>query len=164
MALNKVFLIGNVGKDPDIRTTEQGVKVAQFPLATSEAYKDREGNPHQQTEWHNIVAWRHLADVCDNYVKKGTHVHIEGKIKTRSWEDKEGTKRYVTEIVADGLQILTPKGDRDVRQSPLPVPEPARNRGSITQAAARVAAEQRTTPIVPSAEIAEEIEADDLPF
>lgn len=153
MELNKVFLIGNVGKDPDIRTTEQGVKVAQFPLATSERYKDREGNQHEQTEWHSVVAWRHLADICDNYVKKGTHLFIEGKIKTRSWEDKEGTKRYVTEIVADNIQML---GKRDSGQQ-----------ASVTEAAAHVAAMQQknkaTTPMVSSEALADESD-NDLPF
>jgi len=104
--INKVILVGNLGKDPDIQTFDSGVKKASFSLATSEEYKDKEGNKVQQTEWHNIVLWRGLAEVAEKYLNKGNQVYIEGKIRTRSWEDKDGNKRYTTEIVGDNMTML----------------------------------------------------------
>ncbi len=104
--VNKVILIGNVGKDPDVRYLEGNVPVARFPLATSETYRNRDGEKVTQTEWHNIVIWRGLAKVVEDYVKKGQALYIEGKIKTRSFDDKSGNKRYITEIVADNMQML----------------------------------------------------------
>jgi single-strand DNA-binding protein len=98
--VNKVILVGNLGKDPDVMTFENGVKKASFSLATTESYKDKENNWVEQTEWHNIVLWRWLAE--KNLIK-GDTVYIEGKLKTRSWDDKEGNKRYTTEIWADKL-------------------------------------------------------------
>ncbi|MDD2380906.1 MAG: single-stranded DNA-binding protein [Mariniphaga sp.] len=111
MSINKVILVGNVGKDPDIRHLDTGVAVASFPLATSENYIARNGDKVSTTEWHNIVVWRGLADVAEKYVNKGRQLYIEGKIKTRSWDDKEGNKRYTTEIVADVMQLLGPRPD-----------------------------------------------------
>ena len=105
LGVNKVILLGNVGKDPEVQHLEGGVSVAKFPLATTETYKDKNGNKIDQTEWHNIVAWRGLADVAEKIVKKGSQVYIEGKIRTRAWEDKEKNKRYTTEIVADVITI-----------------------------------------------------------
>ena len=107
--INKAILIGNVGQDPEIRYTgdvNNGTKVATFRLATTERYRDRSGNLQEHTEWHNIVVWRNTADVVEKYVKKGTQVYVEGRIRTRSWDDQTGNKRYVTEIVADTLQLL----------------------------------------------------------
>ena len=104
--VNKVILIGNLGKDPESQTFDSGVKKTSFPLATSEEYKDKEGNKVQTTEWHNVVLWRGLAEVAEKYLAKGNTVFIEGKIKTRSWEDKEGNKRYTTEIVGDNMTML----------------------------------------------------------
>lgn len=104
--INKVILIGNLGKDPDIQTFDSGVKKASFPIATSEEYKDKDGNKVQQTEWHNIILWRGMAEVAEKYLNKGNQVYIEGKIKTRSWEDKDGNKRYITEIVGDNMTML----------------------------------------------------------
>ena len=106
MSLNKVMLIGNVGKDPEIRYLDGGgqnnpnAKVANFTLATSERYRDRNGNPQERTEWHNIVAWRNSADIAEKYVKKGTQLYIEGKLRTRDWTDQSGNKRYTTEVYA----------------------------------------------------------------
>lgn len=111
MAVNKVILIGNVGKDPEIRHLDSGVAVANFPLATSESYIAKNGDKVETTEWHNIVAWRGLADVAEKYVTKGRQLYIEGKIRTRSWDDKDGNKRYTTEIVADVLQLLGSRPD-----------------------------------------------------
>ena len=109
--VNKVILIGNVGKDPEVRYIDNDVPVAHFPLATSETYRSRDGEKVTQTEWHNIVLWRGLAKVAENYVKKGHALYIEGKIRTRSYEDRDGVKKYITEIVADNMQMLTRKGD-----------------------------------------------------
>ena len=107
--INKVILIGNVGQDPEIRYTgdvNNGTKVATFRVATTERYRDRAGNLQEHTEWHSIVVWRNTADVVEKYVKKGTQVYIEGRLRSRSWDDQNGNKRYVTEIVADTLQLL----------------------------------------------------------
>lgn len=108
MGINKVILIGNVGKDPEVKHLDKGVSVAKFSLATSETYK-KDNQKVTNTEWHNIVAWRGLAEVAEKYVKKGTPLYIEGKIRTRSWDDKDGNKRYTTEIVADTMQLLGQK-------------------------------------------------------
>jgi single-strand DNA-binding protein len=106
-SLNKVQLIGNLGKDPEIRYTPGGVAVATFTIATNESWKDQEGNLQERTEWHNIVAWRKLAEICGEWLKKGKKVYIEGRIQTRSYDDKNtGAKRYITEIVADNMIML----------------------------------------------------------
>lgn len=107
--LNKVMLIGNVGKDPDIHFTPSGVKVAQFRMATTETWKDKEGAIQEHTDWHTIIAWRGLADVVEKLIHRGSRVYIEGKIQSRSFDDKEGHKRYVTEIVAENLLNLDSK-------------------------------------------------------
>ena len=113
MGVNKVILVGNVGKDPEIRHLDSGVAVANFPLATSETYKNKENQKVTNTEWHNIVLWRGLAEVAEKYVKKGNPLYIEGKIRTRSYDDKDGNKRYITEIVADTMQMLGSKQDNE---------------------------------------------------
>ncbi|HET7152902.1 MAG TPA: single-stranded DNA-binding protein [Candidatus Kapabacteria bacterium] len=105
-SLNKVLLIGNLGKDPELRYTANGQAVATFTLATNESWKDKEGNLQERTEWHNIVAWQRLAEICGEYLKKGKKVYVEGRLQTRNFEDKEGMKRYVTEIVCDDLIML----------------------------------------------------------
>lgn len=104
--VNKVILVGNLGKDPEIRYLDGGVPVANFPLATSESYKDKAGNRIDQTEWHNVVLWRGLAEITEKYLKKGNQVYIEGKIRSKTWEDKDGIKRYSTEIVAENMTLL----------------------------------------------------------
>jgi len=106
MSINKVILVGNLGKDPELRYTPTGTPVATFPLATSEKFKDRDGQPQERTEWHNIVAWRGLADICGKYLHKGKQVYIEGKIQTRKYQDRDGQDRYITEIIADQMQML----------------------------------------------------------
>ncbi|HEY4649997.1 MAG TPA: single-stranded DNA-binding protein [Pontibacter sp.] len=106
-SVNKVILIGNLGKDPEVRHLEGGVAVARFPLATSESYKDKTGQRVEKTEWHNIVLWRGLAEVAEKYLRKGQSVFIEGKIRTNQYQDKEGNQRYSTEIVADNMTMLT---------------------------------------------------------
>lgn len=104
-SLNKVQLIGNLGKDPELKYTSAGVAVATFSIATSDSWKDQEGNTQERTEWHNIVAWRKLAEICGEWLKKGKRVYIEGRLQTRNYE-KDGVKRYITEIVADQLIML----------------------------------------------------------
>ena len=114
MSLNKVMLIGNVGRDPEVRYLDGNsgnAKVATFTLATTERYRDRNGETRENTEWHNIVAWRGNADVAERFIKKGTQVYIEGRIRTRSWDDQTGNKRYTTEIIVDNLQLLGKKSD-----------------------------------------------------
>jgi single-strand DNA-binding protein len=108
--INKVILIGNLGKDPEIRHLEGGVSVANFPMATTETYKDKSGNRVEQTEWHNIVMWRGLAEVAEKYLKKGMTIYVEGKLRTRNYE-KDGQKHYRTEILADNMTILSRKDD-----------------------------------------------------
>lgn len=106
MSVNKVILVGNVGRDPEVRYLDKDVAVANFPLATSESYTAKNGEKVTTTEWHNIVIWRGLAKVVEQYVKKGDRLYIEGRIRTRSWEDKEGNKRYTTEIYGDNMEML----------------------------------------------------------
>jgi single-strand DNA-binding protein len=109
MSINKVILVGNVGKDPTIRYFDKGVAKATFPLATSETYTNQQGETITSTEWHNIVLWRALAEVAEKTVKKGSQIYIVGKIKTRSYVDKDGINKYITEILADTLLLLEKK-------------------------------------------------------
>ena len=111
------MLIGNLGKDPEVKTLENGAKIATFPLATSENYKDKEGNRQTRTEWHNLVLWRGLADIAENFLHKGSQVFVEGRLSTRKWEDKEGHTRYTTEVIGDNLVLLGRAGEGSA-QSP----------------------------------------------
>ena len=109
--VNKVFILGNVGKDPEIRSTQSGMTIASFTVATADRQKDAQGNWQDKTEWHNMVAFQRTAEIVRDYVKKGTQLHIEGKIQTRSWDDKEsGAKRYKTEILVNELSLLGKPG------------------------------------------------------
>ena len=163
--LNKVMLIGHLGNDPERRETASGQTVVNFTLATSENFKDSSGNPQERTEWHRIVVWGRLADICSQYLKKGRQVYIEGRLQTRSWDDsKSGEKKYTTEIVCSDMQMLGSGRDSggmgggeqgfgggQERQSfsrPAPRPEP-----SAGDFGGR-----------PSAGSMPEIEKDDLPF
>lgn len=113
-SVNKVILIGNLGKDPEIKYTPSGTPVAKFSLATNERYKDKSGEFQERTEWHNIVAWQRLAEIVGEYVKKGSKLYIEGRLQTSSWEDKQsGEKKYRTEIVANDLVLLSGRGEGD---------------------------------------------------
>ena len=105
-SVNKAILIGNLGADPEIRYTSGGQGVANFRIATNRVYNDRNGQRQEQTEWHNIVAWGKLAEICERYLKKGSSVYIEGRIQTRSWEDQSGQRRWTTEIVAQQMTML----------------------------------------------------------
>jgi single-strand DNA-binding protein len=147
--INKVILVGNLGKDPEIRHLENNVTVATFPLATSESYKDKNGNRVDKTEWHNIVLWRGLAEVAEKYVKKGQMVYIEGKLRTRNYQDKEGQQRYTTEIVADAMTML---GAR---------PEGGESSGGGSYGNK---AESNAPSSNPAASVAYDQEPDDLPF
>jgi single-strand DNA-binding protein len=108
--LNKVMLIGRLGADPEVRYTPDGAMITTFRLATDEQWKDKSGEKVQRTEWHRIVTFGRLAEICGNYLNKGKLVYVEGRIQTRSWEDKEGQKRYMTEIVAASMQMLDGRG------------------------------------------------------
>jgi single-strand DNA-binding protein len=105
-SLNKVLLIGNLGADPELRYTPSGAAVANFTMATREQWTSKEGEKQDRTEWHRIVAWRRLGEICGEYLHKGSLVYIEGRLQTRSWEDRDGNKRYTTEIIALGMQML----------------------------------------------------------
>ncbi len=126
--LNKAMLIGNLGGDPEIRYTQAGAPVATFTVATTERWTDKEGQKQETTEWHRVVAWRRLAEICGEYLHKGSRVYIEGKIQTRKWQDQNGNDRYTTEIVARDMQMLSPKGSSTGGDSggysQPPIPEP----------------------------------------
>ena len=115
MSFNKVILVGNVGKDPEIRRFENNIK-ASFSLATSETYTPKGGDKVTQTEWHNIVAWRRLAELAENYIRKGSQILVEGKIRYRSYDDRDGNKKYIVEIEADVIQLLGRKADSQGQQ------------------------------------------------
>lgn len=124
MSVNKVILLGNVGKDPEVRYLDTGIAVATFPLATSErAYTLANGTQvPERVEWHNLVFWRSLAEAVEKYVHKGDKLYVEGKIKTRTYDDQSGTKRYVTEIFVDSMDMLTPKGASSATSVPSATP------------------------------------------
>lgn len=115
-SLNKVMLIGNLGKDPEVRYTTSGQAVASFSLATSEKFKNRNGEMEERTEWHNVVLWGRQAEIAKDYLAKGRTVFIEGRLQTRKWQDKDGRDRYTTEVVGDRMQFVGPKGDGGGRQ------------------------------------------------
>ena len=121
IGVNKVILIGNLGKDPELRYTPSGQPVATFSLATTERWNDRNGQRQDRTEWHNIVAWGKLGELVNQYLKKGRSAYIEGRITTRSWEDKDGNKRYKTEIVANQVQFLGAASQSPGDMDPGPV-------------------------------------------
>lgn len=140
--INKVILVGNLGKDPEMRYLEGGTAVAKFPLATSETYKNKEGQKIDSTEWHNIVMWRGLAEIAEKFLKKGSLVYIEGKIRTRAYDDKDGNKRYATEIIADNMTMLGRRSDEpshtvvtgDFQKPAAPTPAPTIIQASTEQA------------------------------
>lgn len=155
------MLIGNVGADPEIRYLEgtnaqNSIKVASLRLATTERYRDRTtGEPRETTEWHSVTAWRGNADVIEKYVRKGTQLYVEGRIRTRSWTDRDNNTRYTTEIVADSIQLLGRRSD--AAPAPLQPGQPAVSRPSQSQPSVRPAAVQVPPP-------AEAPDDDDLPF
>ena len=166
MSVNKVILVGNVGKEPEIRHLESGASVASFSLATTERYRDKSGNVQDLTEWHNIVAWRQLADLAGNFIHKGTQIYVEGRIRTRSWDDQNGQKRYQTEILADVIQLLGRKSDGPIptggaytEPAPAPAPRPA-----APAPAPAPAPQPASTPIISPEDLAQDDGTDDLPF
>ena len=180
MSLNKVMLIGNVGNDPEVRYLESNpqnpsanAKVASFRLATTERYRDRNGEPRENTEWHNIVVWRGNADVVEKFVRKGSQIYVEGKLRTRQWTDQTGAKRYTTEVVVDTLQLLGKRQDNpsdgaqqgyqgNYGQQPRPAQQPYQQPAYQPQPAAPAAPAPQPAPYqgpLPAAE-----PSDDLPF
>jgi single-strand DNA-binding protein len=148
MSVNKVILVGFVGNDPEVKYLDNKTPVANFRLATSENYTNKAGEKVSTTEWHSIVLWRGLAGIAEKYVKKGTQLYIEGRIKTRTWDDRDGNKRYTTEIVADNMQLMGKRGDSGSESLP------SSGSASESQASSK-----------PSDDfVAENDGADDLPF
>ena len=153
--VNKVILIGNLGRDPEVRHLESGASVAKFSVATNENYQDKSGQWQTVTEWHNVVAWRSLAERAEKQLKKGMMVYVEGKLSTRKWQDRDGNDRYSTDVVANTFRMLE-RRERTGADSGFPEQEPAismANTGSMT------ANPQPTTPAASGG-----AEVDDLPF
>ena len=124
--VNKVILVGNLGRDPELRSTASGQQVANFSIATSRKWRDKDGNRQEQTEWHDIVVWGRQAEVAGQYLTKGRQIYIEGRLQTRSWEDREtGTKKYRTEVICENFQMLGQRGDSDGGYRPSTPPGPA---------------------------------------
>lgn len=148
MSVNKVILVGRLGIDPEIKSFESGAKVASFRIATSESYKNKEGQRVENTEWHNIVMWRGLADIAERYLRKGDQVYIEGRIRTRMWEDKDGNKRYTTEIEAQNMTMLGGKKEGDLPGGAPMQQAPASNNviSNTTQPSANAAPEEDDLP------------------
>jgi single-strand DNA-binding protein len=140
------MLIGNVGKDPEVRHLESGVPVVTIPIATTERYKDKNGEVKEQTEWHNVVLWRALAEFAEKYIHKGKQVYVEGKLRSRSWEDQSGQKRYTTEVIAEVIRMLGRKSDTE------------------QQGGGGTTAEKPAATAAPAEPVVEQGEGDDLPF
>ncbi len=159
--VNKAIIIGNLGAEPEIRHLSSGAAVANIRIATSETYKDRQtGERREQTEWHNVVLWRGLAEITEKYLHKGSKVYIEGKLRTRSWEDQSGQKRYTTEIHADQMTMLDRAGSSNNEQQA----RPAAQAGTVNPTPAAVAAPQAHQPASTPAGATQRDEVDDLPF
>jgi single-strand DNA-binding protein len=149
-SLNKVMLIGNLGKDPEVKYTPQGTPIAKLALATNERYKDKDGQWQDRTEWHNVVLWQRLAEIAGEYLKKGSKVYIEGRLQTRSWDDKQtNQKRYMTEIVASDILLLSGRGEGESVGS---------SRGGGNNF------DQRTPEHEPAAATSSPISDEDIPF
>ncbi len=142
-SVNKVILLGRLGQDPELRYTPNGAAVTTLNLATNEVWKDNDGNKQERTEWHRVVLWRKLAEVAGEYLKKGSRVYVEGRLQTRSWEDKDGVKRYVTEVIGDTMTMMDTKAESE-KSADVPPP---------------VQVEEGLPP-----EEAAQTEEDDLPF
>ncbi|MDP1709754.1 MAG: single-stranded DNA-binding protein [Candidatus Komeilibacteria bacterium] len=151
MDLNKVMLIGRVTQDPEVRTTPNGTAVANFSIATNLVWVDKQGQRQDKAEFHNIVAWRKLAEICGQYLRKGSKIYLEGRLETRSWEDQAGVRKYRTEVIADNMIMLDRKGDTTggnvSYEAPLPQETPAIN-----------------SPVSRGESTEEEINVEDIPF
>jgi single-strand DNA-binding protein len=169
--LNKVQLTGHLGADPEMRYTAQGSAVTTFRVASNRTWRDKDGNTHEETEWFRIVAWDKLGEICNQYLTKGTRVYIEGRLQTRKWTDRDGQDRYTTEVIAQDMIILSPKGERgpvpDVEPSyeePVDemvrrIPPPANSRPANTPPPARTPASK-----IPSRNQPQPIDDEDIPF
>jgi single-strand DNA-binding protein len=153
-SVNKVILIGRLGRDPEVKYTPSGAPVAKFSLATDEVFKDRSGEQQKRTEWHNIVAWNKLAEICGQYLTKGKQVYIEGSIRSRQWEDQAGNKRTAYDIVARDMRMLGSKADSD-RAATAAAAAPTAERAPAEKAPAAAAPEPPPEP---------EITDEDVPF
>lgn len=150
--INKVILVGHLGKDPEIRTFENGSKVAHFTLATTEYRKDKDGNRVEMTEWHNIVMWRNLAELAEKYLRKGRQIYVEGRLRTRTWDDANGVRHYFTEVDANTFLFLSPKESYGPTVTQVPnqtvaMPHPP-----------------QPQPVPPEGPVPDESFSDDLPF
>ena len=153
-SVNKVILLGNLGKDPEVKYTPSGTAVAKITVATNERFKDKEGQWQDRTEWHNVVLWQRLAEIAGEYLKKGGKVYIEGKLQTRSWEDKQsGQKKYMTEIVANDLVLLGGRGEAS-----------AESGGYSRSSAGGNNFDQRTPEHEPASAMSSPISDEDIPF
>lgn len=151
-SVNKVILIGNLGADPEVRALESGQKVAQLSLATNRTYNNRDGQRIEETEWHRVVYWGRLAETCERYLKKGSTIYVEGRLRTRKWQDQSGAERYTTEVVGDNMTMLGGRGEGG---------------GDYNQPQAQAQPLQSTPPTAattPQQPIAPKAEEDDLPF
>lgn len=149
MDLNKVMLIGRLGQDPEMRTTPAGVPVANFSLATGRVWTDQAGQKQEKTEFSNIVAWRRLAEICNQYLRKGSKIYLEGRLETRTWDDQSGVRHWRTEVIADNMIMLDRKGEGPVNRAASEVPPPAETPAL-------------SNPLAESTE--EEINVEDIPF
>lgn len=152
-SINKVILIGRLGRDPEVKYTPGGAPVAKFSLATDEVFKDRSGEQQRRTEWHNIVAWNRLAEICGEYLTKGKQVYVEGSIRSRQWEDQSGTKRTSYEIIARDMKMLGAKGDTEAGFTPRP---------SAERPQAAAAGTEHSEPVEPPR--GPDITDEDIPF
>ena len=149
--INKVILVGHLGKDPEIRTFENGSKKASFSLATTEYRKDKDGNRIEMTEWHNIIMWRNLAELAEKYLSKGRQIYVEGRLRTRNWDDANGVKHYITEVEANTFTFLSPKENSGPTVTQVP------NQTIVTPP-------PQPQPAPPEPKVPEENFSDDLPF
>lgn len=164
MSVNKVILVGNVGKDPEVRHLESNTSVANFSLATSETYTNKAGEKVTNTEWHNIVCWRGLATIAENYIRKGSQIYVEGRLRTRSYDAPDGSKRYTTEIFADTIQLLGSKSDSQTPTTP-PTSDQTVPASSAKPSGSFSGYESKnTSSATSSASDFEDKDSDDLPF
>ena len=157
-SVNKVILVGRLGKDPEVKYTPSGAAVAKFSVATDEVFKDRSGEQQKRTEWHNIVVWNKLAEICGQYLTKGKQVYIEGSIRSRQWEDQTGNKRTSYEIIASRMQMLGSKADSE-RTAAAPSAMPERTSAPISERASFDRPAAQESPAEPP-----EITDEDVPF
>ncbi len=153
-SVNKAIIVGNLGRDPEMRYTQNNTPVATFSVATTDQWSDKNGERQERTEWHRVVAWARLAEICGQYLQKGKQVYIEGRLQTREWEDKTGQKRYTTEIVAREMQMLGRAGDGPARES-YSQQQPARQANQAEQGGGKEAFPEAPMPGA---------DDDDLPF